>query len=111
MIRLVLIFCVCFALGAMLTLAVRTVRHDPHAVASAPPPVAATSVPANSPAPAGMKPVNTVCALCGMDVDPAIPTAMYQDKVIGFGCRACPPRFAADPGRYGPAALANTVVE
>ena len=54
--------------------------------------------------------VNTVCAICGMDVDPAIKPASYQGKLVGFGCRMCPPKFARDPDRYGPAALENKVV-
>jgi hypothetical protein len=116
MIRHLVIFGCFFAIGALLTLAVRTARHDPHAVAVQPPP-AASAAPADAApapaaaAPAASAPVNTMCALCGMEVDPAIPTALYRGKVIGFGCKACPPRFAADPERYGPAALANQVVE
>jgi YHS domain-containing protein len=68
---------------------------DPHAghAASAPP--------------AAGEPVNTICAICGMDVDPALPTAQYQGKTIGFGCRMCPPKFKANPDRYGPAYVRN----
>jgi hypothetical protein len=55
--------------------------------------------------------VNSVCAICGMDVDTSIKPAVYQGKLVGFGCRMCPPKFARDPERYGPAALANKVVE
>lgn len=57
------------------------------------------------------KPVNTVCAICGMDVNPAIPTAEYQGKTIGFGCKMCPPKFKADPDRYGPAYLRNEIIK
>lgn len=57
------------------------------------------------------KPVNTVCAICGMDVNPAIPTAEYQGKIIGFGCKMCPPKFKADPERYGPAYLRNEIIK
>ncbi len=53
--------------------------------------------------------VNTQCTICGMDVDPSIPPATYKGKLVGFGCRMCPPKFAADPERYGPAALKNKV--
>lgn len=56
---------------------------------------------------AGGQPVNTICAICGMDVDPELPTATFQGKVIGFACGKCPPRFAKDPERYGPHYLAN----
>lgn len=52
-------------------------------------------------------PVNTVCAICGMPVDPKLPTAQYQGKTIGFGCRMCPPKFAKDPDRWGPLYLRN----
>jgi hypothetical protein len=47
-------------------------------------------------------PVNTICAICGMPVDPTLPTLEYQGKRIGFGCKLCPPKFKADPDRYGP---------
>lgn len=57
------------------------------------------------------KPVNTVCAICGMEVDPKLPTMQYQGKTIGFGCRMCPPKFKADPDRYGPAYLRNEVIK
>lgn len=57
------------------------------------------------------RPVNTVCAICGMDVDPALPTAQYQGKTIAFGCRMCPPKFKADPDRYGPYYLRNEVIK
>jgi hypothetical protein len=57
------------------------------------------------------KPVNTVCAICGMDVDPKLPTLEYQGKKIGFGCKLCPPKFKADPDRYGPFYLRNEVIK
>lgn len=57
------------------------------------------------------KPVNTVCAICGMEVDPKVPTAQYQGKTIGFGCRMCPPKFKADPERWGPLYLKNEVAK
>lgn len=73
---------------------------DPHAGHSA----AATT-------PASDKPVNTVCAICGMDVDPRLPTLDYQGKKIGFGCKMCPPKFKAAPDRYGPFYLRNEVIK
>jgi hypothetical protein len=51
---------------------------------------------------ASLQPVNTICAICGMPVDPNLPTLEYQGKRIGFGCKLCPPKFKADPDRYGP---------
>ncbi len=121
-----------FLVGAVLTTVIRTSRHQPYApVATMSPvpvavstpqmtsmpeptattvqsaaPVSATPVPA---APAS--PVNTICAICGMPVNSAIPTAEYHGKVIGFGCKTCPARFAKEPDKFGPAALTNHVVE
>jgi YHS domain-containing protein len=110
-------------LGAVIALAVRSAKHQPtpaedsslrgaagdaaihHSASGA---ERAPSTASSAPAPT---PVNTVCAICGMDVDPSIPTATYQGKTIGFGCRMCPPKFKADPDRYGPAYLANKVLE
>jgi hypothetical protein len=46
-----------------------------------------------------------------MPVNPKLPTAVYQGKTVGFGCKACPGQFAADPDRFGPSALQNKVVE
>lgn len=60
---------------------------------------------------ADTKTVNTVCAICGMDVDPSLPTMEYKGKVVGFGCKMCLPKFKTDPDLYGPAALSNRVVE
>jgi len=56
-------------------------------------------------------PVNTVCAICGMDVDPSLPTELYKGKAIGFGCRMCPQTFKSDPDRYGPYYLRNEVIK
>ena len=128
MIRHAVIFAACFLLGALIMVVVRTAGHEPyaatpdaHAGLAAPAPADAhaghAGTPAAAPAPpapapaAAAAPVNTVCALCGMAVDPRIPTATWQGKAIGFGCKACPPRFAAEPEKYGPAALENRVVE
>lgn len=118
MTRHLVIFAACFLLGAAATAAVRTARHQPYQEMPAAP--AAPSAPAPAPVPAPVPaavaptaaaPVNTICAICAMPVDPKVPTATYQGKVIGFGCRACPPKFAAKPDLYGPAALQNRVVE
>lgn len=118
--KYLLTFALTFIAGAILALAVRAARHEPYAAPAAAeetPPATQPADPhaghahAKSEAPADAKPVNTVCAICGMDVDPKVPTAMYKGKVIGFGCKRCPAEFAADPDRYGPAALANKVVE
>ena len=58
---------------------------------------------------ASKMPVNTVCAICGMEVNPGVPTAEYQGKKIGFGCKMCPPKFKAEPDKYGPYYLRNEV--
>jgi hypothetical protein len=116
MTRHILIFAACFLVGAVITAALRTAQHDAYAGHAAPsasaPVVDASVVPTPAPAavPIGAAPVNTVCAICGMNVDPKLPTATFQGKTIGFGCKACPPKFAAEPERYGPSALKNQVV-
>jgi hypothetical protein len=122
MIRNLLILAFAFALGALIAVAVRAALHRPYAApapASVPAPAAPPPAPAHqhgaapvpAPAPAASKPVNTICPGCGGPVDPALPTATYQGKTIGFNCAMCPPRFAADPAKYGEAALKNQVVE
>jgi len=84
-------------------------------VPAAPAKASATNEHANhgamSAAPAAGKVVNTVCVICGMDVDPKLPTAQYQGKTIGFGCKMCPPKFKAEPDRYGPYYLRNEVIK
>ena len=115
MTRHIAIFTICFVLAALATAVIRTVLHKPYAAVAtpvAPPaPVAPAVAAAPAPAPAPAAPVNTICPICGMDVDPSLPTATWEGRTIGFGCRACPPKFAADPAAYGPAALKNQVVE
>lgn len=130
MTRHIFIFIVFFLVGAVVTTVIRTSRHQPYAMSveaqpmsdatsssptkSAPAMTAVTtpmSIPPKTATPASTAPINTICAICGMPVNPALPTAIYQGKVIGFGCKACPARFAKDPEKFGPAALANQVVE
>lgn len=79
----------------------KTITPDPHANHGA---AAAT------PAAAGQT-VNTVCAICGMEVDPDLPTMQYKGQTIGFGCKVCAPKFKADPDRYGPQYLKNEVIK
>ena len=115
MIRHVLIFLGTFVLGAAAVLVMRTASHDRYSSPKTEAPPAAAPAPAAPPhgspehaaAPADAKPVNTICAICGMAVDPKLPTAVYQGQAIGFGCRMCPPKFKADPDKYGPAYLKN----
>lgn len=111
-------FVLAFLVGAVTALVIRAARHEPYE-ATAPTPAAVA--PANAhhtPAPTeamqaapAAAPVNTVCPICGMDVDPKTPTAIYKGHVIGFGCKRCPAEFAANPALYGEAALQNKVVE
>lgn len=112
----VLLFLATFLLGAALAFATRTALHEPYAPPAAVP--AASADPhaghtlkseISDPKSDGAAAVNTVCAICGMDVDPDIKAATYQGKLVGFGCAACPPKFAKDPDRYGPSALRNEV--
>ena len=110
-----------FVVGALLALVARAALFNPHegtstapaaaAVASADPHAGHVAAAAAPKAKAKAKPVNTVCAICGMDVDPSLPTAEYKGQTIGFGCAACPPKFAKNPDRWGPAALKNQVVD
>lgn len=123
MIRNTFIFLGTFLLGAVIVLAIRAASFEPHAAASAPASAASSAAmvsnPLTPPPPAiptatvaaGAKPVNTVCAICGMDVDPKLPTLEYQGKAIGFGCKLCPPKFQAEPDRYGPYYLRNEVIK
>ena len=96
-----------------LTPAVTNAAPAPVSPTPAPPVVDHSQHGAAAPAakPAGTQPVNTICAICGMDVDPKLPTAVYQGQTIGFGCRMCPPKFKADPDRYGPAYLRNEQIK
>lgn len=116
----ILPFALAFLAGAVIALAIRATRHDPYQTPEpeSEPAAAAPAVTHHEAAPAGQDhtahpaaPVNTVCPICGMDVDPDTPTAMYKGQVIGFGCKNCPEEFAANPALYGEAALKNQVVE
>ena len=128
MIRNVFIFLGTFVAGALIALVMRAAMFEPHAgheghsagggeyaaMVSNPlvPANSAARTPAADPhAGHAAPPVNTVCAICGMAVDPKVPTAEYQGKTIGFGCKMCPPKFKADPDRYGPLYLKNEVVK
>ena len=103
MTRHLFIFLGTFIVGAVIALAARTATHEPHTAA----PQANHGDHVNHASP---KPVNTVCAICGMPVDPSVPTVQYKGKTIGFGCKMCPPKFAAEPDKYGPLYLRNEVV-
>ena len=140
MIRTLFVFIGTFVAGALIALVVRTARFQPHAESGGHPPTAdyapmVSNVLAPTPARAApdagpAKPatpelgvgqpaaaaapgqtVNSVCAICGMPVDPRLPTIEYQGKTIGFGCRMCPPKFKAAPDRYGPFYLRNEVIK
>jgi hypothetical protein len=105
-----LLFLATFAIGAAIALTTRTALHDPHAepaTAVAP----AADPHAGHAAPVTANTVNTTCPICGMEVNPDLKPATYQGKLVGFGCAACPPRFAKEPDRYGPSALRNEVAK
>ena len=131
-------FLATFVLGALIALGARTALHDPHAghdtagsvttrgdyapmVNNSPPLLPSSPAKPSTPAPAAAAPhaghtaaktpVNTVCAICGMKVDPTLPTVEYQGKTIGFGCKMCAPKFKADPDKYGPAYLRNELIK
>lgn len=122
MTRHLAIFLATFAVGAVIAVVLRATLHRPYQDGHpGSPPASQQAGPGHAhpvpvPVPAATAAtattaVNTVCPICGMAVDPAIPTTAYQGRQIGFGCRACPPKFTADPQRYGEAALKNQVVE
>lgn len=119
MIRHVLIFVITAGIGALLALAMRSAWHQPYAAPTmekdghgqpAPSPKAPSKPGADphaghaSAPPA--KPVNDICAICGMDADPKL-TATYKDQLIAFGCAKCPAKFAKDPEHFGPYFLKN----
>lgn len=123
----VIIFLATFVVGALTALALRTAKHDPYKdvpeapvqpgyksmvenTLAAPKPPAAHDGAHNQTA-LSTGTVNTICAICGMPVDPTIPAVMYEGRLVGFGCKRCPPEFAADPERYGPSALRNEEAE
>lgn len=135
MTRNIFVFLAAFVASALIALVVRATMFQPHDKheghpaaggdyaqmvsnpltpatqdATAADPHAGHGAPATPTAESG-KPVNTVCAICGMEVDPKLPTLQYQGKTIGFGCKMCPPKFKADPDRYGPAYLRNEVIK
>jgi len=110
-----ILFLAAFLIGAVVAFGTRTVLHQPY---SGPATLAAPAPPAldphaghNSTAPATATTVNTICPICAMDVDSDLKPANYQGKLVGFGCAACPPKFAKDPERYGPSALLNEVAK
>lgn len=138
MTRNIFIFIGTFVAGAIIALVVRAAKFNPNPdyeghpanAGDYAPMVSNPLAPANAPAAkatlpdphanhgsalatsaASDKPVNTVCAICGMDVDPALPTLQYKGQAIGFGCKMCPPKFKADPDRYGPSYLKNEILK
>lgn len=133
MVRHIITFIATFSVGAVVAFATRAAMHQPHTEVTAHTSAehaamvnnALTSQKAAAPAATGHEghataaapaqtpdaPVNTVCAICGMDVDPKVPTLEYQGKKIGFGCKMCPPKFKAEPDKYGPYYLRNEVIK
>lgn len=133
MTRNIFLFLGTFILGALIALVARSAMFEPHAdhasstssggeyaamVTNTLSPADKTSSDdshsahrSEVTAAAAGQPVNTVCAICGMEVDPSLPTVEYQGKTIGFGCRMCPPKFKADPDRWGPIYLRNEVAK
>jgi hypothetical protein len=132
------LFLATFVVGALIALGARTALHDPHAghdtsgatttrgdyapmVKNSPPAPSTSPSKPSTPAPAAAdphaghtavkRPVNTVCAICGMKVDPSLPTMEYQGQTIGFGCKMCPPKFKAEPDKYGPSYLRNELIK
>lgn len=124
MTRYLVIFVVTFAVGAVIAVILRTGGHQPYGELPRPPPEAGMpppppmdahhdhGAPPAPPAPAAPGgAVNTICPGCGGPVDPKIPMADYQGKKVGFNCKMCVPKFAAEPQKYGEAALKNQAAE
>lgn len=138
MIRSISIFAGTFLAGALIALVTRAALFAPHEgheghpvtggndaamVSHAIAPFSPAASPATAARPAASnahaahgtaatpaaQPVNTLCAICGMPVDPSLPADQYEGQTIGFGCRMCPPQFKANPDKYGPSYLRNEV--
>jgi YHS domain-containing protein len=60
---------------------------------------AAAAASAVTAAPAGAKPVNSVCPVSGKPVV-AENVLLYEGKVVGFCCDKCPKAFTKDPAKY-----------
>jgi YHS domain-containing protein len=108
------VFVVFFALGVVIAVIIRAATYHP----SSQTPVMPSMSPAEhvahtlaAPVAATQASVNSTCPICGMPVNPAIPFVDYKGVKVGFGCTACPPKFAGNPAKYGEAALKNQVVE
>lgn len=103
------VFVAFFAIGAVIAVIIRAASYQP----SSRPEQKTAKEPAAAMAPvaATQASVNSTCPICAMPVNPAIPFADYKGVKVGFGCAACPPKFAANPAKYGEAALKNQVVE
>lgn len=43
---------------------------------------------------------NSVCPVLGEPVSKKAPTVKYNEKIIGFCCKGCDKKFAADPEKY-----------
>jgi len=46
------------------------------------------------------KPQNKTCPVTGDDVDPTVPTVLYQGHIVGFCCTDCLKEFKAHPEKY-----------
>lgn len=104
------VFIIFFGLGAVIAAIIRAATYHPPSQTSHMSP-AEHAAHTMAPVTATMASVNSTCPICAMPVNPAIPFADYKGVKIGFGCTACPPKFAVNPTKYGEAALKNQVVE
>ncbi len=50
---------------------------------------------------------NSICPVCGMDVDPDLAPVATAHGVIGIACPPCIPKIKRDPKRYADAAREN----
>lgn len=153
-----LIFAICFLVGAAVAIGVRAAVHKPYAEATqahdmaAPPGLPAPpaspsgdgheghgqpSVPAPSQSAPGPVPKageakpeqgdqhkdhgtapanagdpnaaigNTICPVCGMEVDAELASIPTPQGLVGIACPPCIPKIRRAPDRYGAAALTN----
>jgi hypothetical protein len=105
--RYLIIFAACFAGGAIIALVVRAIFHEPYAEKTGERSKVETQDPAALPQSGSATPINTMCPVCGMDVDAKIPVQEWRGHHIGLGCATCPPKFAQNPDHYGAYALKN----
>ena len=65
-----------------------------------PAPASAAAAVINNGVDLSAKIVNAKCPVMGDEVDKAVTTVTYNEKVYGFCCKGCVKKFAANPSKY-----------